>query len=125
LRRIALIRAAEALAVTAHEGVLGLRAGTVGAAFRVTAEAPERIRPSRLAHLDTLQPGRVAHRLAVSPTPSPAVLRTKWVAEELVADHEERIDAEHVTVESSLGERRVLDQLTRISRVEHAVEVFA
>src|SRR6185369_9207230 len=96
----------------------------VRAAFRVTAEATECVRTSRLADVDTLRPRRVAGRLAVVPTPSPAVLRTERVREELVADHEQRVDAEHVAVESRLGKRGVLDQLPRISRVEHAVEVF-
>src|SRR5439155_24567716 len=46
VRRIALIRAARPLAVAPQERVLRLRAGAVGPALGMTAEAAEGIRPS-------------------------------------------------------------------------------
>src|SRR5262249_22661886 len=64
LGRIALIGSAGLLAVAAHEGVLRLRAGSVGSALRVTAEASERIWPSGRAEVDAAQPGHVGVRPA-------------------------------------------------------------
>src|SRR5262249_60975795 len=60
VRRIALIRTSGPLAVPSHERVLRLRAGSIPAALRVTAEASERVGTSRRAEMDATQPGRVA-----------------------------------------------------------------
>ena len=125
MRRIALVRARDPLAVAAEERVLGLRPGAVGSALRVTAEAPERVGAARGAAMHPPQLRREVDRLAVGTAAPPAVLRAEQVAEELVADGEERVGAERVVIEVDVGERRVLDQLARLARVEHAVEVLA
>src|SRR5262249_36343219 len=125
VRRIALIRASGPLAVPSHEGVLRLRAGSIGAALRVTAEARERVGTSRRAEMDATQPGRVADRLAVLLPATPAVLGTEQIAEQLVPHDEERVDVQDVAVESCIREGGVLDQLARIAGVEHAIEVLA
>src|SRR5215475_5531192 len=59
VRRIALIGASNPFAVASHERVLRLRAGAVGAALRVTAEAAERVGTSGSSEVDATQSGRV------------------------------------------------------------------
>src|SRR5262249_12613449 len=114
LGRIALIRSGGLLAIAAHEGVLRLRAGPVGSALRVTAEASERIRPSGRAEVDAAQPGHVGVRPALlRPSVAPAVLRPERVAEQLVADDEEALDAEHATIEGRLHKGGVLPTTPR------------
>jgi hypothetical protein len=68
---------------------------------------------------------RVVERGAVGPARAPAVLGSKQVAEQLVADDEQRIDVEGAVLEVHLGQGRVLDELARLARVEHAVEILA
>ena len=100
MRRVALIGAAGALAVAAEEGVLRLRAGAVGPALRVTAEAAEGVGTAGQPALDASQLRRVADRLAIRAAAAPAVLRTEQIAEQLVADDEERVDAQAAAVEA-------------------------
>src|SRR5262249_10276350 len=105
--------------------VLRLRAGSIGAALRVTAEARERVGTSRRAEMDAAQPGGVADRLAVLTPAAPAVLRPKQISEQLVPEDEERVGVQGVAIDGRIRERGVLDQLSRVARVEHPVEVLA
>src|SRR4030095_7678285 len=93
--------------------------------LRVAAEASERVGPARVAEIDAAPSGRGADGLALRPSAAPGALWQGGISEGLVADHEEGVDAEHVPVERGLREGGVLDQLSRIPRVEHAVEVLA
>src|SRR4029453_9159892 len=97
-RGIALIRTSGPLAVPSHEGVLRLRAGSIGAALRVTAEARERVGTSRRAEMDAAQPGRVADRLAVLSSAAPAVLGTEQIPEQLVPHDAQRVDLQDFRV---------------------------
>src|SRR5581483_2945565 len=125
MRRVALIGHRAALAVAAEERVLRLRARAVRSALRVAAEAAERIGPAGRAPVHALQLRRVADRLPIGSAVSPAVLGAEEVAEELVADDEERVGGELAVVERVVVEGRVLDELAGIVRVEHAVEALA
>jgi len=124
VRRVPRVGTARALAVAAQERDLGLRPGAVGSALGVAAEAPERVGAPGRAALHATQARRPVDRVAVG-LGAPAVLRPERIAEELVADDEERVDAEGAAVEHAVGEGSVLDQLSRIARVEHAVERLA
>src|SRR4030095_10331956 len=104
MRSVAWIRHGGSLAVAPHERVLRLRAGSIGAALRMTAEASERVGTSGLAQMDATQAWGVADLLAVrGSSAAPAVLRTERISEQLVPDDEERVDAQHVPGESPIG----------------------
>ena len=75
--------------------------------------------------MDATQARRVTERSAVRPAPAPPVLRTERIAEQLVTDDEERVDAEDLAVERRLRKGGVLDQLAGITRIEHAIEILA
>src|SRR5439155_24328598 len=122
---IALIRAAGPLAVPPEECVLRLRAGSVGPALRMTAEACEGIGSPGQTLMDATQARCVVDRLAVRPPATPAVLGPEQVSEQLVADDEEGVDPQLVAVQGRLGDRGVLDQLARLARVENPVEELA
>src|SRR5437870_8908733 len=125
MRGIALIRADRPLAVAPEERVLRLRAGSVGAALRMTAEACEGIGSPGQTLMDATQARCVVDRLAVRPPATPAVLGPEQVPEQLVAHDEEGFDPQLVAVQGRLGERGVLDQLARVPRVEHPGEELA
>src|SRR5262249_40453948 len=125
VRWIALIRASGSLTVPAHERVLRLRAGSIGAALRVTAEASEGVGTSRSSEMDATQPPSVVDRLAVLPPSTPAVFGAKQISEQLVTHDEEDVDVQDVAIEGRIREGGVLDQLARVAGVEHAVEVLA
>src|SRR5436190_3018162 len=125
MRGIALIRAAGPFTVAPEERILRLRAGSVGPALRMTAEACEGIGSPGQTAMDAMQARCVVDRLAVRRPAAPAVLGPEQVPEQLVPHDEQGIDPERATVQARLGERGVLDQLTRVARVEHPVEVLA
>src|SRR5437763_4242541 len=99
MRGVALIGAGRPRAVATHERVLRLRAGTVGPALRVTAEASERVGSARASLVNATRVRRVVRRAALLRAASPAVLRPEQVAEHLVADDEQRIVAGPVGIE--------------------------
>src|SRR5438067_6439039 len=125
MRGIALICAAGPLAVAPQEGILRLRAGAIEPALRMAAEASEGVGPPGRPSMDATEPRRVVDGLPVGPPAAPAVLGAEQVSEQLVAHDEEGIDPEDATVQGLLGERGVLDQLARVARIEHPVEVLA
>src|SRR5439155_16394850 len=110
MRRIALIRADGALAVAPQEGILRLRAGAVGPALRVAAEASEGIGPPCRPLVDATQARRVVDRVPVRPPAPPTVLGAEQVSEELIAHDEEGIDGQDARIQGVLRERGVLDQ---------------
>jgi hypothetical protein len=125
VRCVALIGAGEEYAVAVEERRLCLRAGAVGAAFEMTGEAGEGVGAAGAAAVYATGPWRVVDRAAPFGTMSPTVLRAKQVAEELVADDEERVDAQLAGLELHFVQGGVLDQLTGVARVEDAIEVLA
>ena len=64
-----------------------------GPPFEWQLKQPNASGPPAAPQMDAAQPRRVADRLAVRAAAAPAVLRAERVAEELVADDEERVDA--------------------------------
>src|SRR5262245_4893847 len=121
LRRVALVCTDDPLAIPTEERVLRLRTRAVGAALRMAAEAGERVRATRCTTLDAMQLGCVADRRAVRAAAPPTVLGAKRVAEQLVANHEERVGLDVAALESGLRDGGVLDELPRLVRIEHAV----
>src|SRR2546428_10186459 len=74
VRGIALIRAAGPFTVAPEERILRLRAGSVGPALRMAAEAGEGVGSPGQASMDALQARCVVDRLPVRRTAAPAVL---------------------------------------------------
>src|SRR5207253_5329060 len=122
---IALVRAADPLAVAPQERILRLRAGAIEPALRMAAETSEGVGPPGRPAMDATEPRRVVDGLPVGPPAAPAVLGAEEVSEQLVPHDEEGIDPEDATVQSLFGEGSVLEQLARVSRIEHPVEVLA
>ena len=96
-----------------------------GPPFEWQPKHAERVGAAGRTQVDATQARRVADCRTVGSAGAPAVLGAELVAEQLVADDEERVDAKHLAIEGRFGERGVLDQLAGIARVEHAVEVLA
>src|SRR5439155_24111526 len=95
---VPLMLACGPLAVAQQDRVLRLRAGDIGHALRMAAEAPESIGSSRQTSMDTTQARCVVDRLPVRPPAPPAVLGAEQVPEQLVAHDEERIDPDLATI---------------------------
>jgi hypothetical protein len=91
----------------------------------MAAEAAECIRSPGEALLYAAKLRREADRCAIGFARTPAVLGTEQVSEELVAHDEQCVDPERAMVEIDFGERCVLDELSGIACVEHAIEVLA
>src|SRR5206468_1685115 len=121
MRGIALIRAGGPLTVAPEERILRLRAGAVGPALRMTAEAGEGVGSPGQTAMDATQARCVVDRLAVRRPAAPAVLGSEQVPEQLVPHDEQGIDPARAS--GSPGSRGTLSPGRRESRCPTSISV--